>query len=69
MLYLLFKIIIHTTSLGIYKLKDKIEKTAISKFGNNVEDILDEIYSNYTIIINKVGSYEYYVCHIFGDIL
>ena len=53
MSYLLFKSTNPSTRICISNLKDKINKANISKFGNNVKDLLEDIYSNYSIIINK----------------
>ena len=65
MLYLTFKSINPKTRIGISNPKEKIERATISKIGNNMTDILDEIYSNYTIIIDKGGNNEDYVHPIF----
>ena len=45
-------------------LKDKIDKSKISKFGNNIKDILGDMSPNYTIIVYKYGSHEDYVIKI-----
>ena len=40
MLYLLFKITNNATRSVVSNLKDDIEKTTLSKFGNNVKEVL-----------------------------
>ena len=52
-IYLLLKIINPDTRIGVYNLKYEIEKANLDKFGNNVKDIIDETYENYSIIIDK----------------
>ena len=42
---------------------------SLEKFDKNVKDLLVVIYFNYTIIIDKVERHEYYVHHLFRDIL
>ena len=68
-LYLLLNSINPDIRIGVPNLKDEIEKATIYKFGNNVKDLLDEISSNYYIIIDKGERYEYYVCLIFRALL
>ena len=51
MIYILFKSINPNTRIGISTLKYEIKKANLSKFVNNLKDLLDEISSNYTIII------------------
>ena len=51
--YLLFKILNPYTRIGVSNPKYKIEKPDIYKFGSNVKNLLDEMYSNYSIIIYK----------------
>ena len=53
MLYLIFKIMNSDTRIGISDLKYEIEKATLSKFGNNVKDLLDDISSNYSTILDK----------------
>ena len=53
MLYFLFKSINPATRIGVSNLKDKIEKITLAKFGINVKDLLDDMCSNYSIIIDK----------------
>ena len=69
MIHLLFKIINPDTSIGVSNLKYEIEKTTIAKFGNNVKDLIDDMSSNYTIIIEKGECHGDYVCHIFRALL
>ena len=66
MFYLIFKSINPDTSIGVPNLKYDIVKLTIAKFKNNVKDILDYMYSNYTIIIYKGELHDNYVCHLFG---
>ena len=40
MLYLIFKGINNATRIGVSNLKDDIEKTTSSKFGNNFKELL-----------------------------
>ena len=40
--------------MGVSKLKDEIDKATLSKFVNNVNNIIDGMSSNYTIIIDNV---------------
>ena len=68
LIYLLFKIINPAKNIGVSNLKDEIDKATLDKFGNNVKELLDEIYSNYSIILNKVEHHDDYVRHIFRDI-
>ena len=65
MIYLLFKSTNPDTSIGVYNLKDEIEKATLAKFDSNVKDLLYDMSSYYSIIIDKVERHEYYVCHIF----
>ena len=53
MLYLLFKITNPAKRIGASNLKYEIEKSTLAKFGNNVKDLLDGMYSNNSIIIDK----------------
>ena len=41
MIYLLFKRTKPATRIGVSNLKDEIEKSALAKFGNNVNKLLD----------------------------
>ena len=66
---LLFKSINPDTRIGVSNLKDEIEKSTLANFGHNVKDLLDDMSSNYSIIINKVELHEDYVSHIFRDLL
>ena len=69
MLYLLFKSINPYTRIGVSNLKDETDKSTLSKFGKNLKDILDDMSSNYTIIIDEVKHHEDCVCHPLRDIL
>ena len=53
MIYLLFKRISTDTRTGVSKLKYEIEKETLAKFGKNVKDLLNDMSSNYSIIIDK----------------
>ena len=61
----MFKSIKPATRIGVSSQKYEIEKANLSKFGNNVKYLLDDMSSNYYIIIDKVEHHEYYVIHIF----
>ena len=61
MIYLIFKSINPATRISISNIKDEIEKQTIAKFGNNVIDILDDMSSNYSIILDQGELHEYYV--------
>ena len=52
LLYILLKTINPDTSIGFSNLKGEIEKEILFKFCNNVKQI-DDISSNYTIVISK----------------
>ena len=67
-IYLILKIINPATSIGVSNLKDEIEKATLSNFGNNVKDLLCDMSSNYSIIIDKGECYDYYVRHILRDL-
>ena len=69
MLYLLFKIINPATSISVSKLKDETDKSTLSKSVNNIKYLLDDITSNYSILIDEVERHEDYVRHIFRDLL
>ena len=69
MIYLLFKNINPYTRISVSNLKDKIEKATLSKFGNNVKDILYNMTYSYAITINRGESREDYVIHLFRYIL
>ena len=66
---LLFKSINPDKSIGVSNLKDEIDKVTLAKFGNNIKDLLDDISSNYLIIIYKGENHEDYVRLIFKDLL
>ena len=53
MLYLILKSINPATRIIVSNIKDKIDKSTLDKFGINVKDILDEVSSYFTIIIDK----------------
>ena len=54
MLHLISKINNPATSIGVSNLKCVIKKSTITNFFNNVKDLLDDMFSNYYIIIDKV---------------
>ena len=45
MLYLLFKILNSYTSSGVSNLKSETKKTTLAKFGNNLKDLLHDMFS------------------------
>ena len=53
MIYLLFKSINPSTSIGLSNLKYEIDNTILAKFDNSTKYLLDGISSNYNIIIDK----------------
>ena len=57
-LHLLFKSINTATRIGVSKLEYEIEKSTLSKFGNNIKEFLDENDSKYPIIIDKGKHHE-----------
>ena len=69
MLYLLFKIINSDTKIVVSNLKDEIDRSTLSTFGNNVKYLLDDMSSNYSIIIDKGELPKDYVFHIFRYLL
>ena len=54
-LYLILKIINPYTRIGVSNIKYEIEKSTLYKYGNDSKYILDDISSNYTIIIDNGG--------------
>ena len=68
MLYLLFKIINPDTSISVSNLKDEIDKANLTKFENNVKDLLYNMSTNYSITVDKVERHEDYVWHTFSDL-
>ena len=46
MIYLLFKSINLDTRIGVSNLKDEIDKESLTKFDNNVKELLDDMSSN-----------------------
>ena len=69
MIYLLFKNIKPAIRIGVSNINDEIEKSTLAKFWNNVKDLLCDISSNYSIIIDRLERYEDYVRHIFRYLL
>ena len=67
MLYLILKSIKRATSIGVSNLKDEIEKSTLSRFGKNEKYLIYDMYSNYSIIIDKGERHYYYVHRIFRD--
>ena len=57
MIFLIFKFTNITKKMVVSNLKYETDRETISKFLNKVKDLLDDISSNYTIIIDKG------VCH------
>ena len=52
-IHLLLKSINPDTKIDVSNPKYKIDKENLIKFGNNVKDLLDDLSSNYSIIIDK----------------
>ena len=69
MIYFLFKIINPATIIAVSNLKDEIQKSKLAKFGNNIKDLIDNMSSNYTNIVDKVEIPEGYALHIFKALL
>ena len=46
MIYLIFKSINPATKIGVSKLKYEIEKETVTKFGNNVKDLIGDMSSD-----------------------
>ena len=46
MFYLILKSINPDTRIGVLSLKYEIDKSTLAKFGNNVKDLIDDMYSN-----------------------
>ena len=53
MIYLIFKSINSAPRVGVSNLKDKIYKLALAKFVNNVQELLDGMSSNNSIVLDK----------------
>ena len=53
MIDFIFKRINPDTSIATSNMKDEIMKTTISKLGNNIKYLIDDMYSNYTIITHQ----------------
>ena len=53
MLYLILIIIKSDTMIYVSNLKYEINKSTLSKLGNKVKYLLDSVYSNYSIIVDK----------------
>ena len=51
--YILLKSINPDTTIGVSNLKYEIEISNLAKFCNNAETLLDDIYLNYSINIDK----------------
>ena len=54
--------------IGVSNLEDKIEKAILANFVNNVKELLNNVSSNYSIVIDKGEHDEDYVGHIYRDI-
>ena len=57
-IYLLLKIINLATRIDVSNLKYEVDKATLTNFGNNVKYLLDDMSSNYSIIIDKVELHE-----------
>ena len=69
MFYLIFKMISPASRIFISNLKDDIDKSTLSKFGDNLKDLLGDMSKNYFIVIVKLELHEDYVRHIFRNLL
>ena len=65
MVDLLLKSINPYARICVSNLKDEIQKVTLAKIGNNVKDLLDDMSSNYSIIIDKRECHEDFVRQIF----
>ena len=68
MIYLILKSVNASTRIGVSNLKDEIDKATLANFGNNLKNLLDDMYLNYSIILDKGELHEDYVRHIFRDL-
>ena len=68
MIYLISKIVNPDKRIGVSNLKDKVDRATLAKFVNNVKDLLDDMYLNYSTIVDKGEFHEDYVRHIFRDL-
>ena len=66
--YTLFKSTNPSARIGFFNLKSKIDKSALVRFGISVQGILDNMSSNYTIVIDEGEQHEYYVHYLFRDL-
>ena len=62
---LLLKSINPDTRIGVSNRKYGADKATLAKFGKNVKYYLDDISSNYFIIIDNEERQNYYIRHIF----
>ena len=69
MIYLLLKSINPDKGIGVSNLTDEIEKAILAKFSNNIQDLLYDMSSNYSINIYTGERNEDYGKHIFRGIL
>ena len=53
MIDFIFKRINPDTSISTSNMRDEILKATISKIGNNIKYLIDDVYFNYTIIIHQ----------------
>ena len=69
MIYIILKSIKQAPIIVVYNLKYLIEKSTLTKFGNDEKDLLDDMSSNYFIIFYKWECHADYVRHIFRVLL
>ena len=69
MLYLLLKSTSPDTRIGVFNLKHEIDKSTLANFVNNIKYIIDDMSSNYSIIVDRGELHEDYVSHIFRSLL
>ena len=63
-IYLIFKTIKPDKCIGVSNLKYEIDKATLDKFLNNVKELIYEISSNYSIVIDNGWIREGYVTHL-----
>ena len=69
MFYLILKCINPDTRIFVSKLKYDIDTSTLASVVNNVKCLIDDMSSNYLIIVDKVELRDYYGRHMLGVIL
>ena len=69
MLYILLSLVNPTTRVGVSELKKLIMKATLPAFKHNVIDMLDDMASNYSRILELGGTHEDYLMNIFDALL